>query len=87
LPTDARWRLEFCEERRVIAAVNTLWNIDLQQILGAKFEALKDRRDSLPTGPSGAKAIAVGRQFGVPLGLQGLAYQRLPRPVVLGWNA
>jgi hypothetical protein len=56
-------------------------------MLGPQFAPVNDRRDGLPTGPSGAKAIAVGRQCGVPLGLHGLTNQRLSRPFLLGRNA
>jgi hypothetical protein len=61
--------LEFRQERRVIDAVKTLRNIDLEQMLGPKFDAMKDRCNGIPTGPSRAKAIEVGRQFGLPLWL------------------
>jgi hypothetical protein len=60
LPPDARRRLEFGHERRVIDAVKTLRDIDLEDILGSKFDAVKDRCDRLPTGTSGAKAREVG---------------------------
>jgi hypothetical protein len=61
--------LEFRQERRVINAVTTLRNIDLEQMLGPKFDTVKDRGHGIPTGPSWAKAIAVGRQFCFPLWL------------------
>jgi hypothetical protein len=61
--------LEFRQERRVINAVKTLRNIDLEQMLGPKFNAVEDRRNGIPTGPSRAKAIKVGRQFRFPLWL------------------
>jgi hypothetical protein len=41
----------------MIDAVKTLRNIDLEYILGSKFHAVKDRRDGIPTGPTGAKPI------------------------------
>jgi hypothetical protein len=53
----------------VIDAIKTLGNVDLEQMLGPKFNPVKDRRDGIPTRPSGAKAIEVGRQFGFPLWL------------------
>ena len=71
----------------MIDAVKTLRNIDLQHVLGPKFDAVKARRDGIPTRASWAKAIGVGRQFGFPLRFQGLADQRLPRPFLAGWNA
>ena len=70
----------------MIDAVKTLRNIDLPHVLGPKFHAVKDRRDGIPTGTTWAKAVGVGRQFGFPLRLQGLADQRLPRPFVEGGN-
>jgi hypothetical protein len=71
----------------MIDAIKTLGYIDLEQMLGPKFDPVKDRCDGIPTRPSGAKAIEVGRQFRFPLWLQGLTNQRLPRPLVLGGNA
>jgi hypothetical protein len=68
----------------MINAVNTRGDIHVQPVLRPKFEAVKDRRDGLPPGMPWAKAVGVGRQFGCPLRLQGLADQRLPRPFVLG---
>jgi hypothetical protein len=41
----------------MIDAVKTLRNIDLEYVLGSKFNALEDRRDSIPTGPTGTKPI------------------------------
>jgi hypothetical protein len=79
--------LEFGQERRLIEAVKTRRDINLPHGLGAAFDAVKDRRDGLPTGTSWAKARGVRRQFGFPLGFQGLAYQRLPCPFVVGGNA
>jgi len=52
--------LEFRQERRVVDAVKTFRNIDLEQMLGPKFDAMKDRCNGIPTGPSRAKAIEVG---------------------------
>jgi len=66
----------------MIEAVKTLRNIDLEHVLGPKFDTVKDRRDGIPTGPSWAKPVRVRRQFRFPFGFQGLAYQRLPRPLV-----
>jgi hypothetical protein len=60
LPTDDRRRLEFGHERRVIDAVKTLRDIDLEYILGSKLDAVKDRCDRIPTGTSWTKAIEVG---------------------------
>ena len=71
----------------MIEAVKTLRDINLQHVLGAEFDAVKDRRDGIPTGTSWAKSLGVRRQFGFPLGFQGLTYQRLPCPFVLGGNA
>src|SRR5262245_37515274 len=70
----------------MIDAVKTLRNIDLQHVLRSKFDAVEDRRDGIPAGTPWAEAIGVGRQFGFPLRLQGLAYERLPRPFMLGGN-
>jgi hypothetical protein len=70
----------------MINAVNTLGNSNVQHVLWPKFDAVEDRGDGLPTGTPWAKALGVGRQCGFPLRLQGLAYQRLPRPFVLGGN-
>src|SRR4029453_13097518 len=71
----------------MIDTVKTLRHIDLQHVLGPKFDAVKDRRDGIPTRASWAKTVGMGSQFGFPLRLQGLANQRLPRPFMLGWNA
>ena len=65
-------------------AVNTRRHIDLQQVLRSKFAAVEDRRDGIPAGTPWAEAIGVGRPCGFPLRLQGLAYERLPRPFRLG---
>jgi hypothetical protein len=70
----------------MINAVETLRDINFQHVWRPKFDALKDRSDGIPTGTPWAKAIGVGRQFGFPLWLQSLAYERLPRPFVLGRN-
>jgi hypothetical protein len=70
----------------MIDAVKALGNINFQHVLGPKFDAVEDRGDGIPTGTTWAKAIGEGRQFGFPLRLQGLAYERLPRPFVLGGN-
>ena len=87
MPTEAGWRLAFGPYRRMIDAVNTLRNSDLQHLLRPTCDAVKDRRDGLPTGASWAKPVRVGRPCGVPLGFQDLTYQRLPRPFVWGGNA
>ena len=79
--------MEFGQSRRMIEAVKTRRDINLQHVLGAEFEAVQDRRDGIPTGTSWAKARGVRRQCGFPVGFQGLAYQRLPCPFVLGGNA
>lgn len=71
----------------MIEAVKTRREINLQPVLGAECEAVKDRRDGLPTGTAWATSIGVRRPFGFPWGFQGLAYQRLPCPFVLGGNA
>jgi hypothetical protein len=86
LPTDAWWRWEFGQERLMVDTVKTLSDINFQHVLRPKFDAVEDRGDGIPTGTPWAKAIGVGRQFGFPLRLQGLAYKRLPRPFVLGGN-
>jgi hypothetical protein len=70
----------------MIDAVKTLGDINFQHVLRPKLDAVEDRGDGIPTGTPWAKAIGVGRQFGFPLRLQGLAYERLPRPFVLGGN-
>jgi hypothetical protein len=44
----------------MIDAVQTLRNIDLESILGAQFHAVQDRRDGIPTGPTGAQPIEMG---------------------------
>jgi hypothetical protein len=41
----------------MIDAVKTLRNIDLEYVLGSKFNAVEDRRNGIPTGPTGAKPI------------------------------
>jgi hypothetical protein len=51
--------LEFGQERRVINPVKTLRNIDLQQILRPKFDAVKDRGDRIPAGTPWPKPIRV----------------------------
>ncbi len=86
MPTDVRWRLKFRQERLIIDAVKALGAINFQHVLRQKFDAVEDRGDGILTGTPWAKAVGVGRQFGFPLRLQGLAYQRLPRPFVLGGN-
>src|SRR5262245_1021607 len=70
----------------MIDAVKALGNINVQHVLRPTCDAGEDRGDGIPTGPTWAKAIGVGRQFGFPLRLQGLAYECLPRPFVLGRN-
>ncbi len=86
-PTDARWRVEFGQERRRIAAVKTRRDRTLQPGRGAECAAVQDRRAGLPTGTSWAQSLGVRRPFGVPLGFQGRASQRLPCPCVLGGQA
>src|SRR5258705_5904646 len=71
----------------MIEAVKTRRDIHLQHVLRAVCDAVQDRRDGIPTGTSWAKSFGVRRQFGFPLGFQGLAYPRLPCPFVLGGNA
>jgi hypothetical protein len=44
----------------MINAVKTLRNSDLECVLGAKFHAVEDRCDGIPTGPTGAKPIDMG---------------------------
>src|SRR5262245_51186701 len=68
----------------MIDAVKTLRNVDLEHVLGSKFDALEDRGNGIPTGPTGTKPIGVGRQFRFPLGFQSLAYDGLPRPFMPG---
>jgi len=70
----------------MIDAVKTLRNVDLEHVLGSKFDALEDRRDGIPTGPTGTKPIEVGRQFRFPLEFQSLAYYGLSRPFMQGRN-
>jgi hypothetical protein len=70
----------------MLDAVITRGDIHVQPVLRPKFDAVEDRGDGIPTGTPWAKAIGVGRQFGFPLRLQGLAYKRLSRPFMLGWN-
>jgi hypothetical protein len=41
--------LEFSQERQVIDAVKTFRNIDLEQVLRPKFDAVEDRCDGIPT--------------------------------------
>ncbi len=86
VPTDVRWCWEFGQERRVINTVKTLRNIDLPQILRPKFDAVKDRGDSIPAGTSWPQPIRVGRQLRFPLGFSDLPYPCLPGPFVLGWK-
>jgi len=45
----------------MIDTVKTLRNVDLEYVLGPKFDALEDRRDGIPTGPTGTKPIEVSR--------------------------
>src|SRR5215471_19861334 len=66
--------------------IEALRNVDLEHVLGAKFDALEDRCNGIPTGPTGTKPIEVGRQFRFPLGLQSLAYDGLSRPFMQGRN-
>jgi hypothetical protein len=70
----------------MVDAVNTRRPLNLQPVWRPKLDAVEDRGDGLPPGPPGAQAIGVGRQCGFPLRLQGLAYQRLPRPFMGGGN-
>jgi hypothetical protein len=70
----------------MIDAVKTLRNIDLEYVLGSKFNAVEDRRNGIPTGPTGAKPIEMCWQFRFPLGFQGLAYDGLSRPFMQGWH-
>ena len=67
-------------------AVKTLRNIDLEHVLGSKFNALEDRRDGIPTGPTGTQPLDMRGQFRFPLGFQGLAYDGLSRPFLQGWT-
>jgi len=53
----------------MLDAAKTLGDINFQPVLRPKFNAVKDRRDGIPTGTTWAKAIGVGRQFGFPLRL------------------
>jgi hypothetical protein len=71
----------------MIDAVETLRNVDLEQVLGPKLDALEDRRDGIPTGTTWAEPVEVGRELRFPLGFQGLAPQRLSRPFMQGGNA
>jgi hypothetical protein len=71
----------------MIDAIKTLRNIDLEQVLRPKFDALKDRRDGIPTRATGPKPIEVGRQFGFPLRFQDLAHEGLSRPFMKSWNS
>jgi hypothetical protein len=71
----------------MIEAVKTRRDINLQHVLGAECDAVKDRRDGLPPGTSWAKSLGVRRPFGFPWGFQGLTSQRLPCPFVLGGHA
>jgi hypothetical protein len=66
--------------------IETLRNIDLEHVLGSKFNALEDRRDGIPPGPTGTKPLAMRCQFRFPLGFQGLAYDGLSRPFMQGWH-
>jgi hypothetical protein len=43
----------------MIDAVKTLRNIDLEHVLGSKFNAMEDRRDGIPTGLTGTKPIGM----------------------------
>jgi len=61
--------LQFRQERLMLDAAKTLGDINFQPVLRPKFNAVKDRRDGIPTGTTWAKAIGVGRQFGFPLRL------------------
>jgi hypothetical protein len=45
---------------------------------------VEDRRDGIPTGPTGTKPLARRCQFRFPLGFQGLAYDGLSRPFLQG---
>src|SRR5262245_59179935 len=58
-----------------------------ERILRSKPDGGKDGSDGIMAGPSWAKAIGVRGQFRFPFRFQGLAHERLPCPVRLGWNA
>jgi hypothetical protein len=70
----------------MIEAVETFRHSKFQPVLWPKFDAMNDRGDGLPTGTTWTKTVGVGSQLGFPLRLQGLAYQRLLCPFMLGWN-
>jgi hypothetical protein len=85
-PTDHRSSLCFGQQGVMTDTVEALGHIDLEGILGSKFDAVKDRFDGLPPRASWTKARGLRRQFGLPFGFQGLTHSRLLRPIVLGRN-
>src|SRR4029453_10773364 len=67
--------------------IETLRNVDLEQVLRPKFDAMEDRCDGIPPRSTGAQPIEMGGEFPFPCGFQGLAPQRLSRPFVQGRHA
>ena len=70
----------------MIDAVEAFGDIELERVLRLKSDRVEDGSDGVPAGASRAKAIGMRRELCFPFGFQGLAHQRLPRPLVLGWN-
>jgi len=68
----------------MVNAVKTLRDVNFEHVLGPKGNPVEDGFDGIPTRAPGAKAIGLRRELRFPFGFQGLAYDRLLCPVVLG---
>src|SRR5919108_4280740 len=66
--------------------IETFGDVNFEHVLGPKGHPVEDGFNGIPTRTSGAKAIGMRRELRFPCGFQGLADDRLPCPVVLGWN-
>ena len=71
----------------MIDAVEAFRDVNFQRILRPKPDRVEDGFDGIPTGASWAKALGMRCQLGFPCRFYGLAYQRLPCPFLLGWEA
>ena len=70
----------------MIDTVEALLDIGFERILRSSLHRENNGSNRLPTGAAEAKAIGLWRPLGFPCGFQRLAYQRLLRPVLWGWN-
>src|SRR2546430_15349415 len=70
----------------MVNAVKTLRDVNFEHVLGPKGNPVEDGFDGIPTRAPRAKAIGLRRELRFPFGFQGLAYDRLLCPVVLGRN-